>query len=82
MEVIDVDGIDCGLRTARGELGRAPARPLLAAYEHNAADGPFSIETAAIARRALKNTALAYLAWAGDPQGQDLARASSPRPTT
>jgi aminopeptidase N len=74
MEVIDVDGIDFALRTARAQLGRCLRDRLLATYEDNTADGPFSIETAAIARRSLKNTALAYLAWAGDPEGQDLAR--------
>src|SRR5919205_794474 len=63
MAEIDVDGIAFALRLARGQLGRVLRDRWLAAYRDNLPDGPFSIDTAAMARRALKNTALAYLAY-------------------
>jgi aminopeptidase N len=75
MKVIDVEGIHFALDLARRELGRALREPLLAAYHAHTDQGPFSIETAAMARRALKNLALGYLAHARDAQGQELARA-------
>ena len=74
MAEIDVDGIAFALRLARGQLGGVLRERWLAAYRDNQPEGPFSIETAAMARRALKNTALAYLAYARDPEGQELVR--------
>jgi aminopeptidase N len=75
MPEIDVDGIAFALRATRAGLGRALRDRWLAAYEDNLAPGgEFSIDSDAIARRSLKNTALAYLAFAQDPDGQDLAR--------
>ena len=50
----------------REQLGGALRERWLAAYlAQPATEGPFSIETAAMARRALKNLALAYLALRG-----------------
>ena len=60
--------------------GRAEER-WLAAYRANTDEGPFSIETAAMARRALKNLALAYLVHAGDAAGQTWPAGSTPGTT-
>jgi aminopeptidase N len=46
----------------------------LATYRANCEDGPYSIETAAIGRRSLKNLALAYPTLARDPEALALAR--------
>lgn len=75
MPVIDVEGIHAALSHARAELGRRLRDRWLAAYQACRDQGPFSIETAAIARRSLKNLALAYLAFAADPEGRELVRA-------
>jgi aminopeptidase N len=74
MATIDVEGIRHALDHARRHLGGALRERWLAAYRANTDEGPFSIETAAMARRALKNLALAYLVHAGEAEGQDLAR--------
>jgi aminopeptidase N len=75
LAVIDVEGIHVALTRARAELGRRLSHRWLEVYRANTDAGPFSIDTAAIARRSLKNLALAYLAYAADPQGRELARA-------
>ncbi len=74
MPRIDVEGITAAMRATRGELGACLRERWLAAYRSCIDRGPFSTSTAAIARRALKNAALAYLTWAGDAEGQELAR--------
>jgi aminopeptidase N len=74
MAVIDVEGISLALRLARRGLGRALRDAWLAAYRAHVDRGPFSIETGAMARRALKNLALGYLAWAEDGEGRELVR--------
>jgi aminopeptidase N len=74
MPTIDVEGIHFALDHARRELGSTLRDAWLAAYGTNRDDGPFSIDTASMGRRALKNTALAYLAHVRDPEGQELAR--------
>ena len=74
MKVIDVDGIAFARSTARAELGRALRSRWLATYRACGGRGPFSIEPDAMGRRALKNVALAYLAWAGDEDGRALAQ--------
>jgi aminopeptidase N len=74
MATIDVEGIRHALDHARRQLGGALQEPWLAAYHANTDEGPFSVETAAMARRAFKNLALAYLVHAGDAEGQDLVR--------
>jgi aminopeptidase N len=75
MPVIDVEGIRHALDHVRDQLGTALRDRWLATYRVNLDDGPFSIKTAAMARRSLKNLALAYPAHAGDPEAQDLVRA-------
>ena len=74
MQVIDVDGIAFARATARAELGRGLRDRWLETYRACDNGGPFSIEPAAMGRRALKNVALAYLAWAGDDEGRSLAQ--------
>jgi aminopeptidase N len=75
LPVIDVEGIRFALDLARGELGRHLRDAWLGTYRSHTDAGPFSVETAAMARRALKNLALGYLAHARDPEGQELTRA-------
>ena len=74
MPVIDVEGIRFAIDQVRDGLGLALRDRWLAAYRANLDDGPFSIETAAMARRSLKNLALAYPALAGDAEAHELAR--------
>ncbi len=74
MPVIDVEGIRHALDHVRDGLGIALRDRWLGTYRANQ-DGSYSIETAAIGRRSLKNLALAYPARAGDAQALDLVRA-------
>ena len=74
MATIDVEGIHHALDHTRKALGRSLRERWLAAYRAHVDEGPFSLATEAMSRRALKNLALAYLALAGDPEGQDLVR--------
>lgn len=74
MATIDVEGIHHALDHTRKALGRSLRDRWLAAYHAHVDEGPFSLATAAMSRRALKNLALAYLALAADPEGQDLVR--------
>jgi aminopeptidase N len=71
MEVIRVEGIAAALRHLRQALGQALAPHWRATYEACIDRGPFSIEPAAIGRRALKSCCLAWLVWGGE--GRDLA---------
>jgi aminopeptidase N len=75
MAPIEVDGIHFAVQHARAELGQRLREGWLAAYRAHLDDGPFSIETEAMARRALKNLALAYPGHARDPEAQELVRA-------
>ncbi len=75
MAVIDVEGIRYALDHVRDHLGLALRDRWLAAYRAHLDEGGFSIATEAMARRALKNLALAYPALAGDDEAQDLVRA-------
>jgi aminopeptidase N len=61
MPVIDVEAIHTVREAARGALGAALADRLHALYEALEDAGPYRIDGAAIARRALRNTCLAYL---------------------
>ena len=74
MPVIDVEGIRHAVDHVRDGLGLALRDRWLAAYRANLDEGPFSIATDAMARRSLKNLALAYPVLAGDAEAQDLAR--------
>jgi aminopeptidase N len=65
MPVIRVEAIAAAQRALRAALGTALADRWQATYDALQEAGPFSIEPAAMGRRALKNVALAYLGWAG-----------------
>lgn len=75
LAVIDVEGIHGALERTRAELGRRLCERWREVHRRHLDRGPFSIETAAMARRSLKNLALGYLAHARDVEGQELARA-------
>ncbi len=61
MAVIDPDAIHTARDFARKRLGEALRAKWLAGYRDNAGNEPFSVDAAAIGRRALKNLCLAYL---------------------
>ena len=73
--VVDVDAIHATRESARVELGRALSMELASAYVALADTGPYQIEGAAIGRRALRNTCLAYIAAADAERGATLAKA-------
>jgi aminopeptidase N len=75
LAVVDVDAIHAVREGARVELGRALSMELASAYVALADAGPYQIEGAAIGRRALRNTCLAYLAAADAEKGAALAKA-------
>jgi aminopeptidase N len=75
MAVVDVDAIHAVRQAARGALGRALAAELQATYERLADAGPYRIDGESIGRRALRNTALAYIAAADPARGARLAKA-------
>ncbi|WP_114395130.1 aminopeptidase N [Oleisolibacter albus] len=72
MDVIDVDGIHAAREQLRQAIGSAHADTLRAVYDACREHGPFSITPDAIGRRALKNTALAYLMATGGADAQAL----------
>lgn len=74
MAIIDVEGIHHALDHTRKSLGSSLRDRWLAAYHAHVDTGSFSLATAAMSRRALKNLALAYVALAGDAEGQELVR--------
>ncbi len=61
MEVIDPDAIHAVREFARRRLAEALRPGWLETYRRNAGNEPFSVDAAAIGRRALKNLCLAYL---------------------
>src|SRR6266851_651701 len=73
--VVDVDAIHATRESARAELGRELSIELAGAYLGFANAGPYQIDGAAIGRRALRNTCLAYLAAADPERGAVLAKA-------
>jgi aminopeptidase N len=75
MEVADVDAIHAVREAMRVTIGAALAAPLRAAYDRLADAGEYRIDGAAIGRRALRNTCLAYLVAAGAADGVRLAKA-------
>jgi aminopeptidase N len=75
MAIVDVDAVHIARDSARAEIGRALTAELAAAYEALADSGPYRIDGAAIGKRALRNTALAYLAAADSEKGAALAKA-------
>ena len=75
MIVVDVDAIHAVREAARAAIGRALGAEFAAAYERLADPGPYTIDGAAIGRRALRNASLAYLAAADPAKGAVLAKA-------
>jgi aminopeptidase N len=78
-EIVDPDAIHAVREAARGAIGRALCAQLRAAYDRLADSGPYRPDGAAIARRALRNTCLAYLLAAGQSDGLRLAKAQFDR---
>jgi len=73
MGVADPAAIHHARLFMREGLASALQREWLAAYEANATPGPYSPDADAMARRALRNLALGYLADSGDAAMQALA---------
>jgi aminopeptidase N len=67
MDVADVDAIHAVRDAARMAIAEALHDRLRATYDHYTDTGPYSIDGAAIGRRSLRNTCLAYLSAGGDP---------------
>ena len=76
MEVADPEAVFMAREQARRAIASALSDQLLAAYEANREQGAYSIEPAAMGRRALKNAALSYLAAPGG-NARGLALAAS-----
>jgi aminopeptidase N len=76
---IDVDAIRAARQFVRAELGRALAARWHEVFAAAQDEVPYSIEARAMGRRALKNTALAYLVAGGDHEGQGRAVAQFER---
>jgi aminopeptidase N len=72
MAVIDPDAIHTVREFARRILATALRAQWLAAYRRNATHGEFSVDAAAIGKRALKNLCLAYLMAAEDAEALGL----------
>ncbi len=72
MAVIDPDAIHAAREFARKILATALRGQWLAAYRRNATHGEFSVDAAAIGKRALKNLCLAYLMAAEDSEALGL----------
>jgi aminopeptidase N len=75
MAEIDVDAIHAVREFVRAGLGRALRASWLEIYDAQASSGPYRIDARSIGRRSLRNTALAYLMAADDPDGQRLCLA-------
>ncbi len=72
MAVIDPDAIHTVREFARKTLATALRADWLAAYRRNVTPGAFSVDAAAIGKRALKNLCLAYLMAAEDAEALGL----------
>ncbi|WP_188259570.1 aminopeptidase N [Azospirillum tabaci] len=72
MEVIDPDAIHTVREFARRRLAEALRPGWLDTHRRNAGNEPFSVDAAAIGRRALKNLCLAYLMALEDEEALDL----------
>ena len=75
MDVVDVDAIHAARDIARTAIGRALGDRLRATYDGLTDTGGYTIDGAAIGRRALRNTCLSYLVAAGDASAVRLAKA-------
>ncbi len=78
-EIVDPDAIHAAREAACSALGRALHAELRAAYDALADTGPYRATGAAIGRRALRNTCLAYLVASGQPDSLRLAKAQFDR---
>ncbi|MCB1801899.1 MAG: aminopeptidase N [Gammaproteobacteria bacterium] len=74
MDRVDVDGLHLARETLRISIGRALHERLLATYEALAEQGGYEPSAEAIARRSLKNRALAYLVAADGLAGGERCR--------
>ncbi len=72
MNVVDVDGIHAAREGLRERIGSRFADRLRIIYDANAGDD-YAPDAVGIARRSLRNLALAYLSLAPDAQGIELA---------
>ncbi|GGF02230.1 aminopeptidase N [Aliidongia dinghuensis] len=75
MATVDVEAIHAVRDFVRGEIGRHLTPKLTETYERLDDAGPFQVDGLSIGRRALKNTALAYLAATREPTA--IARAEA-----
>ena len=74
LAIADVDAVHAVREAARAAIGQALAAELAATYERLAEPGPYRIDGHSIGRRALRNTALYYLAAADPEHGATLAK--------
>lgn len=72
-EQADVPAIHAARERVLDHLARALRNDLLACYQRNAGQGDYELTPAAIARRSVRNTALAWLLQIDDEQGRALA---------
>ncbi|HEY1299274.1 MAG TPA: aminopeptidase N, partial [Stellaceae bacterium] len=75
LAVADVDAVHDVREATRAAIGNALAKEFSATYERLADSGPYRIDGLSIGRRALRNTALHYLAAANPERGAALAKA-------
>jgi aminopeptidase N len=75
LAVVDVDAIHAAREATRAALGKELAAEFASTYRALADAGPYRIDGAAIGRRALRNTSLAYLTAADPEKGAVLAMA-------
>ena len=69
METIDIDGLCTARETLRRRIHERHGEALSNRYRELEDDGPFRMDGEAVARRALRNTCLAYLAAGRDEAG-------------
>ena len=67
LDVVDVEAVHAARQHLRGVLATRLKQPLLDLYYANASNSPYSPDAAQAGRRALRNTALGYLAELDDP---------------
>jgi aminopeptidase N len=75
MPVADIDAIHAVRDTVRAAIGTSLAASFRATYDRLSDRGPYSIDGAAMGRRALRNTCLAYLIAGSDADAVWLAKA-------
>ena len=75
MDVVDVDNIHAARDAAALAVADALREDLRATYDRLTDNGPYTVDGAAIGRRALRNTCLGYLIRGGNAKGVRLAKA-------